>query len=118
MAYQMDLSVSPSADARLRAKARQVFYKMKGSTHFSREELYAVLFIYFKLTQRGPMDKELFEDAIARIFKITDSETLDRIFMLIETPSHRVGPVGWARLLSTFCRGTLDEKVDFVFQVP
>ncbi|XP_014239214.1 EF-hand calcium-binding domain-containing protein 1-like isoform X1 [Cimex lectularius] len=114
----LDLTMTQSEDARAKHKMRAAFEDLRGKTAFNDWELSCILLIYYKMTQGAPIARPEFRNFIHNVFGISRQDIVERIFSALDEPnSPGLEPQAFVILLSIFTRGSLDDKIDFVFQV-
>lgn len=118
MPLHLDKTMSPSLDARGRCKVSPWFKNLQGRTHFSDHELKCMLLLYSKLCKRTSLTQKEFFYFVRVIFDIHDESILLRVFCALEDPLvPGIRFDQWICLLSLFCRGTLEEKIAFIWSV-
>ncbi|BES92263.1 Hypothetical protein NTJ_05073 [Nesidiocoris tenuis] len=116
----LDLTMSQSEVAIAKHKMRKDFDLLKGKTSFDDWELSCVLHIFYKLTRKGPLSRGLFRQFMHNVFGMSRADMVDRIYAVLDEPTRFVSGLkakNFVRLMSIYCRGTLDEKIHFVFRV-
>lgn len=125
MTTQLDLTLDPLEEVGFRNKAEDWIrkYKFLRFTHFNMKELEALLYIYHKL-QRENSDptKNITRNQLSTIFHIVfgmpESNLMSRIFhVIIGSAASTVPVTSWIKMMNIFLRGTLDEQMDYCFDV-
>ncbi|XP_062517500.1 calaxin-like [Corticium candelabrum] len=90
------------------------------STHFAAKEAEHLLHYFYKkrLRDKDKMDRITFRHILHVSFQISDDFLMDRIFRAFDkdNDSH-ISMEEWIEGLSTFVRGTKEEKINFAFVV-
>lgn len=118
MANELDLTMTSQEEVRCRKRFWPVIKSIRYQTHFSDQELEALLMIYYKLTKKQPMDRSYFRRVMYYLLDVNNDNLIERIFSAFDKPNKLVITMEtWALGMSVFLRGTLDEKINFCFQV-
>jgi Ca2+-binding EF-hand superfamily protein len=87
------------------------------STHFTREETEKLLYRYREMTKEE-MDRSVFRDLLHSSLGMTDDFFMDRLFRAFDKDSDsRLNRKEWVQGMSVILRGTLDEKMEFCFNI-
>ncbi|XP_042224202.1 EF-hand calcium-binding domain-containing protein 1-like isoform X2 [Homarus americanus] len=92
--------------------------KIAKNTHFTCEEVDAMLALH-DLTGTSPrMDGNRFRDIMHGIFGMTDEGLMEAMYQVFDMDQDGcVGPEEFVVGMSVFLRGSLDEKIDYCFSV-
>ncbi|KAF6209382.1 hypothetical protein GE061_015129 [Apolygus lucorum] len=116
----LDLTMTQSEDACAKHKMRKDFDLLRGKTSFDDWELACILHMFYKLTVKGPLTRAVFREMMHNVFGMSRIDMVDRIYAVLDEPGRDVVGMkaqNFVKLMSVYCRGTLDEKIDFVFHV-
>ncbi|XP_055536811.1 calaxin-like [Wyeomyia smithii] len=120
----LDLTLDASEEARFLNKISRFVKRLVKKTHFTQRELEVCLLIYYKMLRddEGKLGMLVSRHQVDAVFDasfgITDSATVGRIFTALDkSVTTHVSMETWARMLSLFLRGSLDEKISHCFQV-
>uniref|UniRef100_A0A1B6CTQ3 EF-hand domain-containing protein n=1 Tax=Clastoptera arizonana TaxID=38151 RepID=A0A1B6CTQ3_9HEMI len=115
---QMDLTLNVQEEVRCRKRFIPVIKKVKHKTHFTHEELEALLIIFYKLTQNQAMDRIYFRKIMYDLLDFQNDVLIDRIFSAVDKNNKlNITMESWVLGMSIFLRGTLEEKIKFCFTV-
>lgn len=115
---QMDSTMTSQEEVRCRKRFWPVIKSIRHQTHFSDQELESLLLIYYKLTKKQPMDRSYFRKVMYYLLDVNNDNLIERIFSAFDKSNKLVITMeSWALGMSVFLRGTLDEKINFCFQV-
>ncbi|CAG7733905.1 unnamed protein product [Allacma fusca] len=96
--------------------------QLQKTTHFSIAEVGSLIRMFHAFTSRsktpGQMDLQLFREIFQKHFGIMDDIMLDHMFYYFD--NDRKGYIGesqWVTHLSTILRGTIQEHIDFCYEV-
>lgn len=125
MTTQLDMTLDPLEEVAFRNRAEDWIRKHKWTktTHFNFKELEAILYIYHKLQRENPdpnknITRFQFSTIFHIVFGMPDSNLMPRIFhVLIGSAASTVAVTSWIKMMNIFLRGTLDEKIDYCFEV-
>eukprot|EP00040_Diaphanoeca_grandis_P010234 m.52361 g.52361 ORF g.52361 m.52361 type:complete len:210 (-) comp21590_c0_seq1:212-841(-) len=105
-----------------RREQEEMFQKFTKSTHFDFEEIVMLKELFDLLkTKTETIDRTGFRDLLHTSFHMSDNDMMDRI--VLGWPSEQDGGESTRNFsefvagMSRFLRGTLDEKIDFAFNV-
>nr|CAD7589254.1 unnamed protein product [Timema genevievae] len=113
-----DMMMDPLEETRLKKRYHDLAIRLTDTTRFCLAEVEGLLLIYYKLTRNGPMDRTRFREVLHTTFDMTDDSLMDRIFIVWDRRNTGlINMDDWVIGLSVFLRGTLDEKIDYVFKV-
>lgn len=93
------------------------------NVHFSKGEIEQLLYNYqqqipAKNTNNPKMDRGRFRDLLQLKFDMTDDILMDRVFRVFDKDSDGIiNMEEWVKGMSTFLRGSLEEKIKFTFNV-
>lgn len=109
-------------ETRFKKKHSELIQRLSKKLHFSYEELECIFIIYYKIQKDGGkqpgMTKVQFRDVMHGALDMTDDTIMDRIFTALDKgPSLYVSMEMWAKAMSLFLRGTLEEKMNFCYSV-
>jgi len=99
------------------AKLAEQIYK---STHFTKGEVENLLTIFRELVpnQKAKMDRTKFRTVLHNTFQMTDDILMDRIFRAFDQDNDsNISMEEWIYGLSVFLRGTLEEQMQYCFNV-
>lgn len=118
----LDSTLDSMEETRFKKKHQALAGKLAEKLHFSYTEVECLLLIYYKLqkenSSKGLVTKVQFRDVLHCALDMTDDYLMDRIFLAIDRgPSSCISMETWTTTLSLFLRGTLQEKIDYCFQV-
>ncbi|XP_042874764.1 EF-hand calcium-binding domain-containing protein 1-like [Penaeus japonicus] len=92
--------------------------KIAKNTHFSCEEVDALLNLHDPTFTGSRMDGNRFRDIMHGIFGMTDEGLMECMYQVFDMDQDGVvGPEEFVVGMSAFLRGTLDEKIDYCFSV-
>lgn len=93
-------------------------------THFNKEEFDSLLNMFHHLTRdnmharANKLDRTQFRDVLHSIFKMTDDIIMDRVLRAFDKDSDSyINQSEWMFGMSVFLKGTLEERIEFCFQV-
>ncbi|CAG7786357.1 unnamed protein product [Allacma fusca] len=92
--------------------------RIEPTVHFSHSECVALLKMYQRLDDMEKMDRLKFRSILYSAFQITDSFMLDRIYRMTDkTDSGYIDHGEWLSILSLMIRGTMDELIEFCYNI-
>ncbi|XP_076180917.1 calaxin [Ptiloglossa arizonensis] len=105
-----------------RSKNSERFKRLANRTHFNYREVEALATIHRKCVETlGPMNRMKFRDIFQSGFDFTENIRhllIDKVFSAFDKPNaSQILLDQWVEGLSVMLRGTLDEKIQFAYQV-
>ncbi|KAK3876288.1 hypothetical protein Pcinc_018916 [Petrolisthes cinctipes] len=92
--------------------------KIAKNTHFTCEEVDAMLTLHGPTGGSPRMDGNRFRDIMHGIFGMTDEVVMEAMYRVFDMDQDgTIGPEEFVLSMSVFLRGTLDEKIDYCFSV-
>ncbi|KAK4328979.1 hypothetical protein Pmani_000647 [Petrolisthes manimaculis] len=92
--------------------------KIAKNTHFTCEEVDAMLTLHDPTGGSPRMDGNRFRDIMHGIFGMTDEVVMEAMYRVFDMDQDgTIGPEEFVLSMSVFLRGTLDEKIDYCFSV-
>ncbi|XP_064086257.1 calaxin-like [Macrobrachium nipponense] len=92
--------------------------KIAKNTHFTCEEVDALLALHDSTGNSPRMDGNRFRDIMHGIFGMTDESLMECMYQVFDMDQDgAVGPEEFVVGMSVFLRGTLEEKIDYCFSV-
>ncbi|XP_076803323.1 calaxin-like isoform X1 [Clavelina lepadiformis] len=99
-------------------KIAEELFKTSSQKHFNKNEVEALIHTYFSLFEGVKMDRNQFRDILHGTFNMTEDLLMDRVFRAFDKDSDSYICLSeWVEGLSTFIRGTLDERIEYAFTV-
>lgn len=125
MSRQFDKTLNPLDDVCFKNRADALIrkYKWVRKTHFNRSELTCILFIFFKITRKNGKKANYItlaqlNEILSIVFGMSDGFLMQRIHLeLIGSAVSTLEAHSWIKMMNIFCRGTLDEKIVYCYNV-
>ncbi|NXH94989.1 EFCB1 protein, partial [Pachycephala philippinensis] len=97
----------------------------RSSKHFNKTEVECLVNLFDTLVAKASSDfagvgfnRIVFQDTLHSAFGMTDDVVLDRVFSIFDRDNDGcITVVEWVEGLGVLLRGTLDEKIEYCFQV-
>lgn len=114
----MDLTLDRQEEVRCRKRFRVIIKKIRHKTHFTQDELEAILIVHYKLTKNQVMDRKYFRKIMYELLDMQNDILIDRIFSAFDKHNKLyINMESWVLGMSIFLRGTLEERIHFCFAV-
>ncbi|KAI5647064.1 hypothetical protein NE865_01319 [Phthorimaea operculella] len=123
MSASLDSSLDPMAEIRYRKKNSNKWVEIQKDTHFTFDELEMIMVIFFKIQKRDekPAGLDLisrahFRDILHTGLGMTDAYMMERVMVALDRgTSSYVTMSTFAKALSLYLRGTLEERIAYAF---
>ncbi|XP_031334503.1 EF-hand calcium-binding domain-containing protein 1-like [Photinus pyralis] len=119
----LELSIGVMEETRFKKKHSHLIKRLAKELHFTYEEMEVIMLIYYKIQKMngeksGGVTKVQLREILHVAFDMTDVDlTNDVVMSMVKGPSSFVPMSTWARVMSLFLRGTLEEKISHCFKV-
>ncbi|XP_037299743.1 EF-hand calcium-binding domain-containing protein 1 isoform X2 [Manduca sexta] len=123
MSASLDSALDPMEEIRFRKKHGQIWMEIQKDTHFTFDELEQIMVIFFKIQKRDekPAASDLisrahFRDVLHTGLGMTDSYMMERVMVALDRgTSPFVTMATFAKALSLYLRGDLEERISYAF---
>ncbi|VVD02758.1 calaxin-like [Leptidea sinapis] len=123
MSASLDSSLDPMEEIRFRKKHGAMWMEIQKDTHFSFDELEQIMVIFFKIQKRDekPAASDLisrshFRDVLHTGLGMTDAYMMERVMVALDRgTSPYVTMATFAKALSLYLRGDLEERISYAF---
>ncbi|CAG9781982.1 unnamed protein product [Diatraea saccharalis] len=123
MSASLDSSLDPMEEIRFRKKHGAVWIEIQKETHFTFDELEQIMVIFFKIQKRDekPAASDLisrahFRDVLHTGLGMTDAYMMERVMVALDRgTSPFVTMATFAKALSLYLRGDLEERITYAF---
>ncbi|CAH4038415.1 EF-hand calcium-binding domain-containing protein 1-like [Pieris brassicae] len=123
MSASLDSNLDPMEEIRFRKKHGALWIEIQKETHFSFDELEQIMVIFFKIQKRDekPAASDLisrahFRDVLHTGLGMTDSYMMERVMVALDRgTSPFVTMATFAKAISLYLRGTLEERISYAF---
>ncbi|CAB3225777.1 unnamed protein product [Arctia plantaginis] len=123
MSASLDSSLDPMEEIRFRKKHGMMWMELQKSTHFTFDELEHIMVIFFKIQKRDekPAASDLisrshFRDVLHNGLGMTDAYMMERVMVALDRgTSPYVTMATFAKALSLYLRGSLEERIVYAF---
>ncbi|XP_039763868.1 EF-hand calcium-binding domain-containing protein 1-like [Pararge aegeria] len=123
MSASLDSVLDPMEEIRYRKKHGRMWIEIQKDTHFSFDELEHVMVIFFKIQKRDekPAASDLisrahFRDVLHTGLGMTDAYMMERVMVALDRgTSPYVTMSTFAKAMSLYLRGTLEERIIYAF---
>lgn len=111
------MGINSMEEIRFKRKHANLIQKLTKELHFSQEEMENILLIYYNIQKHGEekqqgITKNQLKEFLHNTLGMTDTEITNRIVQTIARgPSPIISMEVWARIMSLFLKGTLEEKI-------
>uniref|UniRef100_A0A182X9V5 EF-hand domain-containing protein n=1 Tax=Anopheles quadriannulatus TaxID=34691 RepID=A0A182X9V5_ANOQN len=120
----LDATLDTAEEIRFLSKVSGLVKRLARSTHFTHQELEVVLLVYYKILKNDPdaaggqISRQQLTTVFDTAFGITDMAVIRRIYAALDGGnSAHVSMETWARMVSLYVRGTLEEKIQYCYRV-
>lgn len=107
-------------EASTKTNISKIAEALHAQTNFTKKECEHLLYMYKDLTggaEDAKLDRNKFKDILHNSFGMTDDLMMDQVFRAFDTDSDsNISQEEWLKGISTFLRGTLEEKTSFAFR--
>lgn len=116
-----ELTADPKTSIRFRYKFRDKIKEFLKKTHFTEDELDAIVMIYFNLKNQfnnksQTISCKQFKSIIYTCYDMPESDLTDRILYALDRNMKKIVTLDvWIKTFSLFLRGTLEEKITYCF---
>ncbi|KAF2898849.1 hypothetical protein ILUMI_07328 [Ignelater luminosus] len=117
------MGIGSMEEIRFKKKHVRLIHRLTKELHFSQEELENILLIYYNIQKQSEdkqhgITKDQFKEFLHNTLDMTDTEITNRIVHTVSRgPSPIITMETWARVMSLFLRGTLEEKIKHCYSV-
>ncbi|XP_049884694.1 calaxin-like [Pectinophora gossypiella] len=123
MSASLDSSLDPMEEIRFRKKHSRTWMELQKDTHFTFDELEQIMVIFFKIQKRDekPAPSDLisrahFRDVLHTGLGMTDAYMMERVMVALDRgTSPYVTMATFAKALSLYLRGGLEERITYAF---
>ncbi|XP_035899530.1 EF-hand calcium-binding domain-containing protein 1-like [Anopheles stephensi] len=121
----LDATLDTAEEIRFLSKVSGLVKRLTRSTHFTHQELEVVLLVYYKILKNDPdasaggqISRQQLTTVFDTAFGIADTAVIRRIYAALDGGnSSHVSMETWARMVSLYVRGTLEEKIQYCYRV-
>ncbi|XP_063546814.1 calaxin-like [Cydia strobilella] len=123
MSASLDSSLDPMEEIRFRKKNGQIWAEIQKETHFNFDEIEQIMVIFFKIQKRdekpaGPdlISRGHFRDVLHTGLGMTDAYMMERVMVALDRgTSPYVTMATFAKAMSLYLRGNLEERITYAF---
>ncbi|XP_046977402.1 EF-hand calcium-binding domain-containing protein 1-like [Vanessa cardui] len=123
MSASLDSALDPMEEIRFRKKHGTMWIEMQKYTHFTFDELEQIMIIFFKIQKRDekPAGSDLisrahFRDVLHTGLGMTDAYMMERVMVALDRgTSPYVTMTTFAKAMSLYLRGDLEERINYAF---
>ncbi|XP_026730527.1 EF-hand calcium-binding domain-containing protein 1-like [Trichoplusia ni] len=123
MSASLDSTLDPMEEIRFRKKHGAMWVEIQKDTHFSFDELEQIMVIFFKIQKRDEkspgtdlISRGHFRDVLHNGLGMTDAYMMERVMVALDRgTSPFVTMATFAKAMSLYLRGDLDERISYAF---